>query len=123
MQIKKVSKAAYIKAFLLIAIVVSVFATSAKSTGRQKEVLTGKDGITGSPGTKENALQEDEPSVTYSNVLGEIAAGIAAKGDYDALYGLAPFVKQEDLNKIAKQIEAKGDYEALKGLAPFMQEF
>ena len=123
MQIKKVSKAAYIKAFLLIAIVVSVFATSAKSTGRQKEVLTGKDGITGSPGTKENALQEDEPPVTYSNVLGEIAAGIAAKGDYDALYGLAPFLKQEDLDKIAKQIEAKGDYEALKDLAPFMQEF
>lgn len=123
MQIKKVSKAAYIKAFLLISAVVSVFATSAKGTGRQKEVLTGKDGITGSPGTKENALQEDASSVTYSNVLGEIAAGIAAKGDYDALYAIAPFVKQEDLDKIAKQIEAKGDYGALKGLAPFMQKF
>lgn len=120
MQIKKNSKAAYIKAFLLIAVIIPVFATSAKSTGRPKKVFTAREEGTDSPGIKENTLQEDISSVTYSNVLGEIAAGIAAKGDYYALYSLAPFVKQEDLNKIAEQIAAKGDYSAITGLASFI---
>ena len=129
----KTSRAAYIMAVLLVASVISVFATSASGTGREQEVLSIKntDKEKNINTKKETDIKETEKadktqdnwvSGTYNNIVGEIAAKIAEKGDYEALIEIAPFVKQEDLDKIAKQIAEKGDYEAVSNIIPFISE-
>ena len=71
---------------------------------------------------KSDKTQDNWVSGTYSNIVGEIAAKIAEKGDYEALIEIAPFVKQEDLDKIVKQITEKGDYEVINNIIPFISE-
>lgn len=122
MKIKKTSRVTYIMAVLLVASIISVFAASGVSTGREQKVYPVKD-------TKEEKKTEPADEIqngwvdgTYSNIVGEIAAKIAEKGDYGALSEIAPFTSKEDLDKIAKQIEEKGDYEALGNIAPFLSE-
>ena len=121
MKIKKSSKTAYIMAFVLVAAVVFVFATSAESAGRQQE--TGNVKKLEKPDVIEennNDIQEDTIPGTYNTVLGEIAAGIAAKGDYEVLGKIVTFLNKEDLDKIAKYIADKGDYESLQYIISFV---
>lgn len=133
MKTKKTSRASYIMAVLLVASVISVFATSASGTGREQEVLSIKntDEEKNINTKKETDIKETEKpdktqdnwvSGTYNNIVGEIAAKIAEKGDYEALIEIAPFVKQEDLDKIVKQITEKGDYEVINNIIPFISE-
>ena len=67
-----------------------------------------------------NDIQEDTIPGTYNTVLGEIAAGIAAKGDYEVLGKIVTFLNKEDLDKIAKYIADKGDYESLQYIISFV---
>ncbi|MDE6615953.1 MAG: M56 family metallopeptidase [Lachnospiraceae bacterium] len=133
MKTKRISRAAYIMAVLLVASVISVFATSASGTGREQKVLSIKNtneekNINTKKGTaiketeKADKTQDNWVSGTYSNIVGEIAAKIVEKGDYDVLIGIAPFAKQEDLDKIAKQIAEKGDYEAINNIISYISE-
>lgn len=117
MKIKKTSKTAYIMAELLVAGVVAGFATSAAGTGSSQNTVSVKD-----KGRAAEEIQEKWVSGTYSNVIGEIAAKIAEKREYEVLSEIAPFVQQEDLDKIAKQIVENGDYEAVRNIAPFISE-
>ena len=105
----------------------------ASGTGREQEVLSIKntDEEKNINTKKETDIKETEKpdktqdnwvSGTYSNIVGEIAAKIAEKGDYEALIEIAPFVKQEDLDKIVKQITEKGDYEVINNIIPFISE-
>ena len=122
MKIKKTSRVTYIMAVLLVAVIVSVFAASGVSTGREQKVYTVKDTDKEKKPETADEIQKDWVDGTYSNIVGEIAAKIAEKGDYGALSEIAPFTSQEDLDKIAKQIAEKGDYEALGNIAPFLSE-
>ncbi len=130
MHIKKNSIFVYIGAFLLFVIVVSVFATSAD--GRQKDkTMSTSNGVVKEAGesiSTDNMEEDgqkakvDDFSGKFDNVLSEIAAEIAEKGDYQALSRLASFVKKEDLDKIAKRIAEKGDYGAVIDLASFLSK-
>lgn len=122
MKIKNTSRVTYIMAVLLVAVIVSVFAASGVSTGREQKVYTVKDTDKEKKPETADEIQKDWVDGTYSNIVGEIAAKIAEKGDYGALSEIAPFTSQEDLDKIAKQIAEKGDYEALGNIAPFLSE-
>lgn len=121
MKIKKSSKAAYIMAFVLVVTVAVVFATSAESSVRQQETSNVKK-LEKPYGIEENNndIQEDTVTDTYNTALGEIAAGIAAKGDYEVLGKIVFFLDNEDLDKIAKYIADKGDYESLKYIIYFV---
>lgn len=133
MKIKKTSRAAYIMSVLLVTGTVAVFATSAASAGMSHEGFLVKNtdekvdiDAKKNPERKDtegaDEIQGAWDSGTYSNIVGEIASQIAEKGDYEALYGIAPFVKQNDLDKIVKQIIEKGDYEAARNIAPFISK-
>lgn len=147
MNIKKTPLSVYAGAILLFTVIVSVFATSAKGSKRSislKTSATITKNTRQNKDTKENEIIKDKEtkenkdtsngedimhkpeeegfSGNYNSVLGEIAAGIAAKGDYQALAGLASFVNKDDLNKIAMQITEKGNYGAIIDLAPFLSK-
>lgn len=146
MNIKKTPLSVYAGAILLFTVIVSVFATSAKGSKRSislKTSATITKNTRQNKDTKENEIIKDKEtkenkdtsngedimhkveegfSGNYNSVLGEIAAGIAAKGDYQALAGLASFVNKDDLDKIAMQITEKGNYGAIIDLAPFLSE-
>jgi len=127
MKIKDVSWVTYIMAALLVTGIVAGFATSAVSTGNKHDISnlfvngTGKE----KEDTEEEeaeTIQEEWISDTYSNIIGEIAAKIAEKKDYEALSEIAAFVQQEDLDKIVIKIIDKGDYEAVMDIVPFISE-
>lgn len=146
MNIKKTALSVYAGTILLFTIIVFVFATSApaskrsislktsgtitKNTGQYKNTKENKIIQNGKTkenkdinNTTDNTYQPDPGfSGSYNNTLGEIAAKIAAKGDYQALAELACFVNKDDLDKIAMQIAAKGDYGAIIDLAPFLSK-
>ena len=128
MNIKKNSISVYIGAFLLFAVVVSVFATSAEGRQKDKTIGTFNSAVkeTGESIIKDSRGGDEQKGKDFSeefdNVLSEIAAKIAEKGDYQALSRLASFVRREDLDKIAKWMAEKGDYEAVIDLAPFLSE-
>ncbi len=85
MNIKKTSRVTYIMAVLLVAVIVSVFAASGVSTGREQKVYTVKDTDKEKKPETADEIQKDWVDGTYSNIVGEIAAKIAEKGDYGAL--------------------------------------
>lgn len=129
MNIRKPPVFVYVCALLLFVIIVSVFATSAPE--KQNNLSTKLSGITAketeenkniASNEKDRQKPEESFSGNYNSVLGEIAAGIAAKEDYQALAGLASFVNGEDLDKIAMQIAENGDYMAIIDLAPFLSK-
>lgn len=123
MKIKKKPKTVYIMTFVLVAIITFVFATSAENPGIYKETSNIKKmDIPAIIKENNNDIQENTIPGTYNTVLGEIAAGIAAKGDYEALGQLAVFLSNEDLDRIAKYIADKGDYEALNYIIAFISK-
>lgn len=122
MKIKRTSEITYIMAVLLVASIISVFAVSGVSTGKEQKVSQVKDTKEEKKTEPADEIQKGWVDGTYSNIVGEIAAKIAEKGDYGALSEIAPFTSKEDLDKIAKQIAEKGDYEALGNIAPFLSE-
>lgn len=123
MKIKKNPKAVYIMSFVLVAMITAVFATSAESAVMYNEAgnIKGQDNLAVIK-ENNNDIQENTIPGTYNTVLGEIAAGIAAKGDYEALGQLAVFLSNEDLDRIAKYIADKGDYEALNYIIAFISK-
>ena len=94
MKIKKTSRVTYIMAVLLVAVIVSVFAASGVSTGREQKVYTVKDTDKEKKPETADEIQKDWVDGTYSNIVGEIAAKIAEKGDYEALGNIAPFLSE-----------------------------
>lgn len=127
MKIRKNTIVSYFMAAVLVVGIIIVFAASPMTADKSQK--GGSDEKTEKQDSNYNREKEEEEkeriekeNPLYDSVLGEIAAGIAKKGDYEALEGIIYLLSEKDVNKIVEHIVENEDWEALKYLFPYISK-